>query len=188
MTNLHMVVDLDKCIGCDSCSAACMQENALDPGIFYTKVRFRGASGTVPNVEEYYLPTKCQHCKNPLCVHVCPTGASYKREDGLVLVDHQKCIGCQYCVMACPYAVRTLNIEQEVIEKCTGCPQLLDKGELPACVKLCPAHARFFGDIDDENSEVSRYLADHAEHVKRLVDVGNDPGDAFVLSIAEWKE
>lgn len=188
MARYQMIVDLDKCIGCDSCTAACMQENGLEPGIFYTKVHFRGAEGTFPAVEEYYLPMKCQHCDTPSCVSVCPTAASYKRDDGLVLVDHNKCIGCQYCVMACPYGVRTMNESQKVIEKCTSCAHMVDAGQSPACAQICPAHARIFGDLDDSSSEAAVYLAEHASSVHKMPDIGNNPGDIFILSTAAWKE
>lgn len=188
MTNYHIVVDLDKCIGCESCVAACMQENNLVPGIFYDKVVQRGPFGEFPNLESYYLPVKCQHCENPPCVAVCPTTASYKNDNGLVLIDHNKCIGCQYCVMACPYGVRTFNKVQKVIEKCTMCSQRIDKGEKPACATICPVHARIFGDLDDPQSEVSQYLENNKDRVHRLTDAGNHPGDAYVLSSAEWRE
>ncbi len=106
MTRYTMAIDLDSCIGCHSCAVVCKQENNVGLGTFYSKVLTIGPSGTYPDLEMYYLPVACQHCDNPQCVTVCPTGASYKREDGIVLVDHSKCIGCQYCVMACPYGVR----------------------------------------------------------------------------------
>ena len=109
----------------------------------------------------YYLPVSCQHCDNPECVSVCPTGASYKRDDGVVLVDHSKCIGCQYCVMACPYGVRAYDTGKDkgVIEKCTMCAHLIDKGEKPACVKHCPGQARKFGDLDDPDSSAAKAVA-----------------------------
>lgn len=188
MATYRMIVDLDSCIGCDSCTAACLQENAVDLGRFYTKVVNLGAVGEFPNVEEYYLPMKCQHCENPACVSVCPTAASYRREDGLVLVDHSRCIGCQYCVFACPYGVRSYNPNHGVIEKCTLCAHLVDDGKNPACVDICPGHARIFGNVDDPSSDVSQAIAKAGAGLHHLVDVGNRPGEAFILTKQTWRD
>ncbi len=96
----------------------------------------------------YFLTVQCQHCENPECVKVCPTGASHKLEDGTVQIDKSKCIGCQFCAMSCPYSVRYLNEEEGVVEKCTLCEQKIAQGELPQCVSECGGRARFFGDLD----------------------------------------
>jgi Fe-S-cluster-containing dehydrogenase component len=103
----------------------------------------------------YFLPVGCQHCNNPACVSVCPTQASHVVDDGTIQIDKQKCIGCQFCVMACPYGVRYLNEEERVVEKCTLCQQKTAQGELPQCVSQCAGRARYFGDIDKgiENME-----------------------------------
>ena len=131
MTRNIIDIDLGSCIGCHSCAVVCKQENNVGLGTYYNKVLTVGPFGTYPDLEMYYLPVACQHCDNPECVSVCPTGASYRREDGVVLVDHSKCIGCQYCVMACPYGVRAYDEGRDkgVIEKCTMCAHLIDKGE-----------------------------------------------------------
>ena len=191
MTRNIIDIDLDSCIGCHSCAVVCKQENNVGLGTFYSKVLTVGPSGTYPDLEMYYLPVSCQHCDNPECVSVCPTGASYKRDDGVVLVDHSKCIGCQYCVMACPYGVRYLNEEERVVEKCTLCAHLSKNGELPMCVRTCSAGARFYGDIDDPSSDASKALAaaDPAS-IHTLQDVGNHPETHYILSPkrAAWKE
>ena len=98
-----LVVDLDRCTGCDACVVACKLENGIGLGEYWNRVVTVGPTGTHPRVEMYWLPVQCQQCENPQCVHVCPTGASYVDPDtGVVLVDKSKCIGCQYCMMACP--------------------------------------------------------------------------------------
>lgn len=187
MTRNIIDIDLDSCIGCHSCAVVCKQENNVGLGTFYNKVLTVGPSGTYPDLEMYYLPVACQHCDNPECVSVCPTGASYKREDGVVLVDHSKCIGCQYCVMACPYGVRAYDTSKDkgVIEKCTMCAHLIDKGEKPACVKHCPGQARKFGDLDDPQSDVSKLRA--AKKTYKLKDVGNHPGVDYAMDKCAWK-
>ena len=187
MTQLGLVVSLDRCMDTRGCMGACKQENNVGLGTFYNKVLTVGPFGTYPDLEMYYLPVACQHCDNPECVSVCPTGASYRREDGVVLVDHSKCIGCQYCVMACPYGVRAYDEGKDkgVIEKCTMCAHLIDKGEKPACVKHCPGQARLFGDADDPESDVSKMIARKSTH--KLKDVGNHPGVTYGLDKFSWK-
>lgn len=182
-----MLIDLDKCIGCHSCAVVCKQENNVGLGTFWNKVLTIGPFGVYPDLDVYYLPANCQHCENPECVAVCPTGASYKREDGIVLVDHDKCIGCQYCVMACPYGVRTYSKDKGVIEKCTLCVQRINNGEEPACVSICPAQARIIGDINDPNSKISKARKDAGENLHHLTDVGNNPKATYVLSHMEWR-
>ena len=149
MTRNIIDIDLDSCIGCHSCAVVCKQENNVGLGTFYNKVLTVGPSGTYPDLEMYYLPVSCQHCDNPECVSVCPTGASYKRDDGVVLVDHSKCIGCQYCVMACPYGVlKSDRIEHKEIMKCNMCVhRSSDKKGAPMCVEKCPMQAITFEEV-----------------------------------------
>ena len=125
----------------------------------------------------------CQQCDDSPCTHVCPTGASYRDENNVVLVDKEKCIGCKYCMMACPYGVRSWSPSEHVVEKCTLCGQLTSVGEEPKCVAACCASARFYGDLDDPNSDASKALAAAgADSVHRLKDVGNGPQTAYILS------
>ena len=118
MTQYSIVTDLDRCVGCLACSVACKVVNGVPTGSFWNKtLRIgpnpkEGGSGQWPDVELYFLNVQCQHCENPECVKVCPTGASHKTEDGTVQIDKSKCIGCQFCAMACPYGVRYLNEEE----------------------------------------------------------------------------
>ncbi len=114
--------------------------------------------GSYPNVSLMFYHRICQHCENAPCVTVCPTGASFQRKDGIVLVDPNKCILCGSCIAACPYAARQVDLLTKTIDKCTFCAHRVDRGLLPACVETCPAHVRIFGDLDDPNSEVSRIV------------------------------
>jgi Fe-S-cluster-containing dehydrogenase component len=154
MTQYAIVTDVNQCVGCLACVVACKTVNDVPLGNFWTKtIRVgphpkEGGSGQFPDVEMYFFTLHCQHCKTPQCVSVCPTGASYKRDDGTVQIDKDRCIGCQFCVMACPYNVRYLNEEKRVVEKCTLCEQKVAQGELPQCVAQCGGRARYFGDLD----------------------------------------
>ena len=193
MTKLGIAINLERCVGCNTCANACKMQNNIPMNMLYIRVETDGvdtadgAQGTYPDLSRTYIPVACQHCDNPECVSVCPTGASYRREDGVVLVDHSKCIGCQYCVMACPYGVRAYDEGKDkgVIEKCTMCAHLIDKGEKPACVKHCPGQARLFGDADDPESDVSKMIARKSTH--KLKDVGNHPGVTYGLDKFSWK-
>ena len=109
MAHYAIVVDLDRCIGCHGCEIACKNENNIALGEYWNKVVERGPFGEYPDLEMYFLPTMCQQCADAPCVHVCPTGASYRDGNNVVLIDREKCIGCKYCMMACPYGVRDWN-------------------------------------------------------------------------------
>lgn len=187
-----IVVDLDRCSGCFSCEVACKSENNIALGSYYNKVITVGPFGDFPRLQQYFLPVHCQQCENAPCVHVCPTGASYRDETtGVILVDKSKCIGCKYCMMACPYGVRSWNVDERVVEKCTLCGQLTANGELPTCVHNCPGGARFYGDLDDPDSDVSKALAAaDSDAVHTLTDVGNAPATKYILSAkyAEWQD
>ncbi|MEW6677992.1 MAG: sulfate reduction electron transfer complex DsrMKJOP subunit DsrO [Pseudomonadota bacterium] len=171
-----MLIDTTKCSdGCNDCVTACNTENGLDgktgpqDSQWIRKVNIRDLrTGYVQN-----LPMLCQHCEHPPCVDVCPTGASMKREDGIVLVDRHICIGCRYCMMACPYKARSFVHEpltdqnpevprgKGCVESCTFCVQRVDRGEEPACVEACTASghkAMLFGDLKDPDSAIAQAL------------------------------
>mgnify|MGYP000297092295 CR=1 FL=1 len=153
MAKYAILTDLNRCVGCMSCMVSCKVINDVPIGNYWNKMLrigpYRRSDYQTPNdVDMYYLCVQCQHCENPKCIDVCPTGASHKLEDGTVQIDKSKCIGCQFCAMACPYGVRYLNEEQCVVEKGTLCEQLTAQGGLPQCVAQCGGRARFFGDLE----------------------------------------
>jgi len=218
MTQYAICTDLNRCVGCLACSAACKMQNDVPIGSFWTKIlrigpnqKYEGA--IPPDVEMYFLPVQCQHCAKPECVKVCPTGASQKMSDGTVQIDKEKCIGCQFCVMACPYGVRYLNEEEKVVEKCTLCEQKITQGGLPQCVINCGGHARFFGDLEKgietfvsvngatnvfQGKSYEEMMADRvttkaylrpwgANEVYTLPDVGNGPSLRYILRGKKWQ-
>ena len=178
---LGLTIDLDTCVGCHACAVACKEWNGeslmagpltdYDPygkeatGVWLNRIRSYEV-GTYPQTKTVNVPMSCQHCEDAACVTVCPTGASYKRDDGIVLVDPDKCMGCNYCAWACPYGARELDNSSGTMKKCTLCvdriydERLAVEDRQPACVLACPTHARKFGDFDDPKSEVSQLAAE----------------------------
>ena len=190
-----VAVDLKRCTGCQACTMACKVENGTPPGVFWTRV-LEQEEGTYPHAYKVFMPLRCNHCASPPCVPVCPTGASYKREeDNIVLVDQDKCIGCHSCVVACPYQVRYIPENDEgyyganttpyekkayqdwqvgTAQKCTLCVHRIDKGLEPACVETCPPKALTFGDLNDPESEISKLIAQRTNFQPRA-ELGADP-------------
>ena len=186
-----IVVDLDHCTGCKGCEIACKNENNIPLGERWNRLLLCGPYGEFPNLSQYYLPVMCQQCVDAPCVNVCPTGASYRDPDtNVVLVDKEKCIGCKYCMMACPYGVRDWNKAESVVEKCTLCQHLTAAGEKPQCVKGCSVQCRFYGDLDDPESDASKAIAAKPDAAHRLKDFGNGPSTVYLLSdkYCEWRE
>ncbi len=195
-----ILIDTHKCAnGCNACVSACEEENGwgsanlsesqsdeTQKAQWIRKVSLKEkATGHVVS-----LPLMCLHCETAPCVDVCPTGASFKRVDGIVLVDKHICIGCRYCMMACPYKARSFIHEdlkdqkpwaprgKGTVESCTMCVHRVDKGGTPACVEACNAEnhqAMFFGDLYDENSEISQQLREHGGQQIRA-DLGLNTG------------
>lgn len=183
---LGLVIDLDRCIGCWTCAVACKQVHSVAEGNWWNRVLnvegphigTAGVVGNQPSMTNF--PLQCMHCANPPCVKSCPVHATYQREDGIIMQDYDKCIGCRTCMAACPYNAKVFNWDtpelhieitgehlgdaavaprtRHVVEKCTFCYQRVDRGEEPACVEACPAHTRTFGDLNDPNSEVSTLI------------------------------
>jgi tetrathionate reductase subunit B len=150
------VIDVARCIDCRACLVACSVENNVPMDHTRIWVYDQYVQGTWPNLSRTFVPYNCMHCDNPPCTEVCVSGATYKdATTGLVLVDQEACIGCGYCVQACPYGARYIDQKRGVVDKCTACVQRLQIGLQPACVATCLGKARMFGDLNDPTSEVS---------------------------------
>lgn len=168
-----MVVDLTKCIGCHSCTQACKETYDLPPGTWRAWVtKIKKSDGR--NEKHLFLPRLCNHCEHPPCVKVCPVQATYKDENGIVLQRYERCIGCKYCMMACPYGMRFVHPRLKVIDKCTFCEHRVKLGLKPACVAACPANARIFGDINDNTSDVSKLVTTKSTTVLKP-ELGTEP-------------
>jgi molybdopterin-containing oxidoreductase family iron-sulfur binding subunit len=174
--------------------------------VFWGRV-LKKEEGTYPNAKRLVLPVLCMHCEDPPCVEVCPSGASQKRDDGIVFIDYEKCIGCRSCMMACPYQARMYVSETEsyflgptmyeqvtkttlgkdipagVVSKCTFCKNRVDQGKQPACVVTCLGKARIFGDLNDPQSEVS-VLIKERKHFQLMEDVGTKPKVFYLARVA----
>ena len=202
MARYGMLIDLSLCVGCNACTIACKVSNVTPKGVFFTHVD-KVETGKFPNTQSIFFPRACMQCADAPCVTVCPTNATYKRSDGIVMVDQDKCIGCRYCVAACPYGARTYlkqiqsyfesdegtsQFEQDgyaqyqvgTVAKCEFCAKRVDQSYLPACVQTCPAVARHFGDLDDPNSEISQ-LIKSSNAVQLLPELGTNPSVYYVL-------
>jgi Fe-S-cluster-containing dehydrogenase component len=205
----RMVIDLQKCIGCNYCVWACQAVNDVPDEAMRWNVGF--AEKTEAG-DDFYMTRPCLHCEDAPCVKVCPVGATWQRADGIVAMDYERCIGCRYCEVACPYDARRFNwraasgknlyqptwgtaeVERRargVVEKCTFCVHRIDRGlaqgltpgedraATPACVNACPVGARIFGDALDPESPVSRYLAEH-DTFRLREDLGTAPRVHYV--------
>lgn len=193
-----MVIDINKCdADCTACIDACHKENNVrsfkEPELdiqWIRQIKFKQRG--VEDAEERSLPAMCFHCEHPPCAHVCPTAATFKRKDGIVLIDKHRCIGCRYCMIACPYKARSFvskHVGHEkgdnpdvpirshgVVEKCTFCVHRIDKGLKPACVDECAKHggAMVFGNFNDKDSEVSK-LVRTSKATQLRSDLGTNP-------------
>ena len=219
MTQYGMAIDLKRCFGCQTCAVACKIANNTPVDVAFNLVYtkrdddyshpgdavpkgafcYDNAGGTFPDSTMNFFPLACQHCSNPICEEVCPTGATKKDEEtGIVTIDYETCIGCGTCMTACPYDVRTLldNVEYYIdmecgeydapphipntVEKCTFCKNLIDRGSIPACMDLCPGRARYWGDLDDPESDVNKAI-EGREILKYKEDQGTKPNVFYLL-------
>ncbi|MCO5100263.1 MAG: 4Fe-4S dicluster domain-containing protein [Burkholderiaceae bacterium] len=178
-----MVIDLKRCMGCQGCVVSCKAEHGTPPGVFFARV-IKSEDGVYPMPSKMLLPVLCNHCDDAPCVSACPTGASHYAEHGIVDIDKDVCVGCRACMVACPYNNRYFNDERRnyfgdagptpyevarterhpegVVMKCNFCRDRLAEGKDPACVSNCASKARFFGDVSDPDSEVSRLIKERA--------------------------
>jgi molybdopterin-containing oxidoreductase family iron-sulfur binding subunit len=233
--NFGMMIDVGACVGCRRCQHACVLENNIpsEPSNMHwidvyemensspiTAVESIPPTNAVIDYEEspkddhWYLSFNCFHCENAPCTRVCPTGATYTGEDGIVLINYDLCIGCRYCMAACPYNARRFNwwdpkhppsrmspvdgsvvvLNEEVplrvrgvTEKCTFCVHRVRDGKNPKCVEVCPVSARHFGDLNDPDSEVSRLLS--TEHTIRIREnLGTKPKLHYFTRGVKWNE
>jgi Fe-S-cluster-containing dehydrogenase component len=197
---LGLVIDLDTCVGCHACAVSCKEWNtqgeagplpdydkygAEPDGVWFNRIHSY-ESGVGDACRTVNLPRSCLHCEDALCVTVCPTGASYKRaEDGIVLVDADKCIGCKLCSWACPYGAREFDEDSGVMRKCTLCIDRIYDQDLPpaerepACVATCPSRARHFGDLADPQSKVSQLVKERGG-VDLLAELGYRPTNKYL--------
>lgn len=201
---LGLVIDLDICVGCHACATSCKEWNAAgiagpltdekpygkEPsGVWFNRVHSYEVAEDAASAQPamtLHFPRSCLHCDTPACVTVCPTGASYKRaEDGIVLVDEDKCIGCKLCSWACPYGAREYSPVEGVMKKCTLCvdriynTNLPEQDRQPACVQACPTRARHFGDLGDPASTVSQLVAERGG-VALMPELGYEPVNRYL--------
>ncbi len=196
-----MVIDLAKCDGCGKCMEGCSKMHFIPPGRQWIKVlRMQDAQHGAP----YFFPQPCYHCDNPPCTKVCPVDATFKRQDGIVLIDNERCIGCRFCMAACPYGARSFNWGPPAdpaaavtrgyspewgyprkigtVEKCDFCPDMAAAGKLPACTQVCPMGAIYYGDENEdavtngkgETLQLSKLLADGAAY-RQFEELGTKP-------------
>ena len=174
-----MVIDVRRCIGCHACTVACKSEFDVPIGETRSWVEYT-EKGMYPNVGRSFLPRLCNHCSEPPCVTVCPTNATYKREqDGIVVIDNSLCIGCKYCIQACPYDARFLNPVTGFADKCDFCIHRVSRGLIPSCVNTCVGGARIFGDVSDPDSNVSILIARNRVTVLRR-EMGTMPNVYYI--------
>lgn len=205
-----MVIDLQKCVGCDTCTVSCKAENRTPPGVTYNIVLEKDI-GQFPHVTRLNLPRPCMQCHKPPCVSVCPVRATYKNDDGIVVIDYDRCIGCRYCMVSCPYGARSFDFgesyEMEIngyellqggeygidrgrrvkgkapigtVRKCSFCFHRLGRGEEPACIETCIGDARYFGDLNNPKSVVYK-LSRSPRAVRLKEELGTEPAVFYLL-------
>ena len=184
-----MGIEIDKCIGCNRCVEAGKAENDVPQEPFFfrtwieryvvkkdgnvvvesisvkTKASKEASQDDADVLRTFFVPKLCNHCAHPPCVQVCPVGATFATEDGVVLIDSKRCIGCRYCIQACPYGARYLDPRTKTADKCSFCYHRVRQGLLPACVEVCPTQARIFGDLKSKASRLVRFARMNKIHV-----------------------
>jgi len=181
-------IDITKCIGCGLCAKSCKTENHVPEEPFYFRswvekytiyndesIKVESPNGGIDGFEEvkdtddifksFFVPKMCNQCAKSPCTQVCPVGATFESPDGVALIDQSRCLGCAYCVQACPYGCRYIHPEKGTADKCTLCYHRLKKGLAPACMEVCPTGARMYGNLRDPNSELVQFLKEHAYQI-----------------------
>jgi Fe-S-cluster-containing dehydrogenase component/formate-dependent nitrite reductase membrane component NrfD len=178
MTQFAFVLDQSRCIGCHACTVACKTEHGVELGVFRTWVKYI-ERGEFPDTRRHFSVLRCNHCTDAPCVEICPVTALFKREDGIVDFDPQRCIGCKACLNGCPYDALYIDPQSQTAAKCNFCAHRVDVGLKPACEIVCPAEAIISGDAEDPESEVSRILGSLTTHV-RAPEQGTGPNVFYV--------
>jgi Fe-S-cluster-containing dehydrogenase component len=158
MTRYGLCIDVFRCLGCYSCVVGCKNWHKIKAGSGSRRRIVDVTEGDFPNLKRWIFPVYCMQCDNAPCVSVCPTGATFRRKDGIITIDQQKCIACNKCVDACPYNARYINLNTGKADGCDFCSDRLDKGLVPYCVETCPGEAMIFGNLDDPNSKISQVI------------------------------
>lgn len=192
--NLGFLVDLDSCMGCKACEVACKSENNVPVNSWRLRVKYVD-EGTFPDVKRAFTPMRCNHCENAPCVRSCPVVALHVLPNGIVDIDRDRCIGCAACMLACPYGAIYMDPITNTADKCTFCAHRTEAGLQPACVVACPTQANIFGDLDDPESDISKYIASHTDTRVRKPEKGTEPkhfytggGDVHLNPLASKRE
>lgn len=188
MSRFIMAIDANKCMNCKACVLACQQNNAVPYGYFRNWVKSSPSPASLNGM--HYQPGGCMQCDNPLCVQACPTGATTKGADGVVYINPNACIGCSSCIKACPYGARYKDPKRGVADKCDYCLASRQRGEVPACVRICPTKARIFGDMDDPESDVSKAIKGQTLAYVKPTEVDPKPTLVYLgaTSPLDWPE
>jgi Fe-S-cluster-containing dehydrogenase component len=164
--NYGFAIDLRKCIGCHACTIACKSEHDIPVGAHRCWVK-TVEKGSFPDTQRLFFPVLCNQCEEAPCMKICPTGALFKRRDGIVDLNGESCIGCRACMVACPYDQLFIDPNTRTAEKCNFCANRIENKLEPACVAVCPTECRIFGDLDDPESEVARIVQREAFMVRK---------------------
>jgi Fe-S-cluster-containing dehydrogenase component/formate-dependent nitrite reductase membrane component NrfD len=194
VTRFGFVLDQRSCIGCHACTVACKQEHGVELGVFRTWVKYI-EEGTFPDTRRYFSVLRCNHCDDAPCVEICPVTALYRREDGIVDFDPERCIGCKACLNACPYDALYIDPNSDTAAKCNFCAHRVDQGLKPSCEIVCPTQAIVSGDIDDPASEISRLIETVPSRVRapeqdtkpKVFYLGANQASLDPLAVAELK-